>query len=376
MTETNDQDWRWLRVYYFERSKDPLILDAIWPLLERIARGRSEAMGFFQRDWVGGPNVIVGMKQASPDMQPYLDAAAAVLRDYLRVHPSTTTLDRREFQTQMKSVALRELRPGLADADVQPNNTVLSDCGEPIAPLLRDQSLKDEERSFLSRSTPIVVRWLRLVQDGISDRGLIAMRALITAAWVASPERLTAAASFYAHAQGFLRHADPQRRLSAQFATRYEDGGGETVRRVAGVTLDALRSSREPVPGLLDFAELVRNTLVRLRGALEARAFTPYSFEELAPTITFSANPRTAEAQRRLFVLLNESPILRAWQITVNLVYLALNQLGVKPLQRFLACYLVARAMEDMFGLHAEELGHEVAYTGDVELMVPFFAGN
>jgi len=51
--------------------------------------------------------------------------------------------------------------------------------------------------------------------------------------------------------------------------------------------------------------------------------------------------------QEELFARLDRSSLFRAWQITVNLVYLMMNQLGVRPLERFLACYMVTRAAED-----------------------------
>jgi hypothetical protein len=42
--------------------------------------------------------------------------------------------------------------------------------------------------------------------------------------------------------------------------------------------------------------------------------------------------------------------------MTISLLYRTLNQLGLTPLQRFLACYMISRACEDIYGTKALEL--------------------
>jgi hypothetical protein len=365
--------WRWLRAYYFEPCKDDLILDAIWPAMRIMTEGQVPARAFYQRDWVRGPNVLIGLHRSRTHAHA-IDAGADLLRAYLRTHPSRTALTPGEFEAQMAPVAKRELRPHLAHAALQANNCVVIDGPAPVVPLLRDATLIAEERRFLCRSASLVVPWLASIRKGVDDRGVIARQILIALAWVASPDRLTASASFYAHAYGFLRHADPSGRLARQFEDRADGEEGETTKRLLRMLRAAPDSSTGRPAGLDAFITLARETLVRVHRALERRAITPLPIEELEPTFTFSPNVETAATQRRLIGLMNESSALRAWQITVNLTYLLLNQLGLRPLQRFLACYLVSRAAADLCGADGARIGIELARTGDATRMLPFFA--
>lgn len=379
MTAANPSDgdsygtWHWLRVYYFEACKDELVLDAVWPALRKMAAHGDHPPGFFQRDWVGGPNVLVGVDPARTTERLRGDGAD-IIRNHLREHPSRSDLTIGEFRAQMASVALRELRPRLIDSALQSNNTLLTDCAPPIAPLRRDCTMADEELAFLCRSAEIVVPWLRMVRDGTTGRAAIAEQVLIALAWVGSPDGLTASASFYSHSHGFLGFTDRDGRLARQFAQRDAGEDGQATRQLLQTTLASLRSSTGLPPGMTDFVALLRRTLPRLRDAVESGAIARIPFEELKPTLTYSEEPERAAVQRRLQVLLNESAAMRAWQITVNFVYLMLNQLGVRPLERILACYLLASATATLYGVQPEELAYEMARTGDPTRMVPFFA--
>jgi hypothetical protein len=361
-------DWHWARVYYFESRKDDLILDGVWPALEATTRG-GRCQALFQRDWVGGPNVLLGFglgRAAAAAMEEATDS----IRRYLREHPSTTELEPNTWASSIRTLAELERRPEQADRMLQPNNTVLTACPEPVSPLLQDRALRHEIRSRLCQSSAIVVSWLHLMRSQHRDRGELALQALVTMVWVASPDRLSAAASFYSHATGFLTYADRNGQLQRQFEARYRGAAGEHARQIVEATTQDLACSTGSALHLMAFAEWLRSTLVDLHEALERQSFAPHPHlkRDTSGTQTKRLDPTAIVA------LLNRSPTFRAWQITVNLVYLMLNQLGIQPVQRYLACYLLFRAVDDLFGLPAEAMAGELLRTGDTTVMLPIFA--
>ena len=76
----------------------------------------------------------------------------------------------------------------------------------------------------------------------------------------------------------------------------------------------------------------------------------------------------------RLIELLDAQPALRAWQITISLLYQTLNQLGMQASGRFLACYLLSRAAEDLFEQPADTIYRNLNDSGDPREMFTFFA--
>src|ERR1051325_4552052 len=112
--------WRWLRAYYFERCKDILILDGIWPALEDLRE--NQCITYFQRDWIGGPNVLMGIGGAAP--YAIESKVAARIRGYLEEHPSSGDLSHLQLANSSRTLARWEGKAASRLIDPQPNNSV------------------------------------------------------------------------------------------------------------------------------------------------------------------------------------------------------------------------------------------------------------
>ncbi len=349
--------WRWMRVYYFEPCKDELILNGVWPALQKLTSTGPEAAGFFQRKAFGGPNLLVGIRSVdSTNANQVSDAIGA----YLKEHPSRTSIsfaDYDRFSRTLLSWERQSPEPAL-----QPNNTVV-ECDEPANPLVKPGEFQEELRRFLCRSAECVVKWLTSVQKGEFTRQDVALHAMIALGWLANPQKLTSCVSFGSHAVGFLNKADRNRKLTEQFCRKYEDVHGNTIRHFVRLSVDALEHRSSPIPGIDDWLKLLRETMTTVYTGLVSGQY------EIASVMQF----QFPEDQRALVSLLDESPSLRAWQITINLVYLALNQLGLTALDRFYACYLLYRAVDDIYG-GLTDIGQQLAEKRDTADMLPFFA--
>jgi hypothetical protein len=356
MTMTMTKEWQWMRVYYFEQCKDHLILNAVWPAI-RTACSSADASGFFQRKGVGGPNVLIGIRSGNLED---VERAREVIRAYLRKHPSSTCISHAEYDQICQTLASWEKQSdGLG---LQENNELL-DCPEPHNPLVKAGEFQEAIRSFLCRSASLVVNWLEMVEQGKYSRDSIALHAMLAVGWVANPHKLTSCVSFGSHVFGFLNKADKDQKLAAVFSRNYENGNGEALRHFVRTTIDAMERRETPIPFLDSWLQLLRETMTVIYQGLVSGTY------EIASVMQF----QYPEDQQALVSLLDESPSMRAWQITVNLVYLTLNQLGVRALERFYACYLLYRAVNDIYGGLAE-IGPKLAMGRDTVDMLPFFA--
>jgi hypothetical protein len=389
-TRVRTDNWRWLRAYYFEPCKDDLILDGIWPALGRAYPRPRGQVAYFQRDWPGGPHILLGIGGAAPDHDAaqVVEQVAFAIRAYFEAHPSRTALSPADVSRRMASLRKQEHRAGMEPIAPQPNNSVRIETGEPYSPFLTHDGLKAAVRAFLGATSGFAVSWLRLVRDGTLDRQELCLRLMIALAYVADPERLRAHLSFSSHAQAFLRVRDREGALSRAYAARYDGAGGERVRQLLRTVTQDLANPANPnqpanpaAPAdpstgpagplrMNEFVDLLRETLADIYNGLRSGRYQP------VPAATLVGDPDRGGAvdYRRLIELLDAHPALRAWQITISLLYQVLNQLGMQAADRFLACYLLSRAAEDVFGEPADRIYQNLNASGDHREMFSFFA--
>ncbi len=360
-------NWEWLRVYYFEPSKDRLISEAVWPAMRASIEAKECAGGYFERDWVGGPNVLIGIKD------PYsgvMDSIRGNIGSYLSSNPSRTTISETQYQKDVLTLSIAEDRAIHRDIKLHANNLVeVSD--EPYSPLLEYEPLKEVARTFLDATSKLVAGWLELVHGGSCRRDDIILQLLIALVWTAEPTHLRAQISLCSHAHGFLRYADPAGKLEEAFAERYSRKDGGAICALLRRTVRELETQRGLIAGLDDYVALLRRTMAQIYEGLIDGRYEPPRFRR-----SEAIDPALPDRYMyiRLMRLLASNSVLRSWQITVNLVYLMLNQLGVSAMQRFLACYLTYRAVEDVYGESALGISRDLSETGDVSQVIRSFS--
>jgi hypothetical protein len=362
--------WHWVRVFYYEDCKDDLILDGLWPAIQ-AASGSAVPPAYFKRDWIGGPNVLIGVDaRAQPAFD--LDGCVAAIEQYLAAHPSRRALTQAEFAAWARPYATWELQRQSARDPLRPDNTVVIETTEPHSPLGYERDLADDLRRFLCESAPIAIRWLGLVRDGSVDRQVIALSALVTLAWTVEPKQLGAHMSFRSHSESFFGGSAAGGRLRPAFERHYERERAQ-LRAFVERSIADLRDGVDIVPGMQAFSALVCRKMATLADGLNLERYKAPDAREI---LTRLAQGNTAlfqdvfERYRGLFTLLDTVPLFRAWQMTVNVTYLALNQLGIRPIERFLACYLLTRTIEDLYGHRAIDLADLLAETGDISAVI------
>ncbi len=365
--------WYWLRVYYFENHKDDLIIEAVWPMIERMASRSNGCCGFFRRDWTGGPHVLIGLRP-----EPRNDFELHLCRDpldrYLERNPSKTILSVPDYHEQFRTAAHWSVRGTEAEFPLQPNNSILLDCTEPDLRLVPDGPLREAIRNALCQSSRLVAAWLSLVNDGAYSRHHIACSLLIALAWLACPEHLRTWISFRSHANGFLRFADPTGRLGAVLEARYGGRDGMAARQLLTSTIAALQQHTHSLPHMEEYLKWLAATMTDLAAGLSEGRYRAMPVRDWEAAMKFGSESLDPEVHRKLFRLLDHSPYLRSWQMTVNIVYLVLNQLGISGMERFMACYWLAKAAEEVFGEGVEQIARPVAMTGNTTTLLPFFA--
>ena len=379
-TDRDGQIWKWMRVYYFESCKDPLLLNAVWPTARTFLESSTINRFYFMRDWKGGPNLLLGVG-ATEDDSGLLPALALPIQRYLDVCPSLSLLTCSAFERQLRAVGLREGRQYDASCPLMQNNHIELECAPPASPLMVEGPLKELVRSYLCASSSIVVEWLTYIYSGGISKQELATRALTAIAWVGDPDRLRTHLSFYSHADGFLRGFDAKHAVRAAAETKYKQVSGKILRALVAATLEDLRSSTSSIPGFNRFTQLIQDTLTDLLHGMCNGTYRIASMHEVEQILLSSSAPdgplpsfapESLAVAHRIWELMETSPVLRAWQVMINLVYLTLNQLGISPLERLSACYFLSRTVHDMYGDSPQQLAEALLTSGDTSYVFTF----
>jgi hypothetical protein len=359
------RQWRWVRLYYRQPCKDALILGGVWPALTRLAMPDGSFPWYFERSSVGGPNVLLGIRTDAAD-SGVIDSCIAQMRSYVARHPSMAEASDSRLLALSDALATYEARPQ-APAHLHPDNYVLEDCAEPSSLLLDGGGLQEATRTFKRQSTALVLNWLNLIAKGAWTRQSVALQCLIGVAWLVSPSRLRAHVSYRSHVEGLFRNLECGEALRASFARHYERGNGESMQRLITDSVRAFHENQAELPQMSEYIALLRETMADMYDGLKSgryKALPMHAIEErISDWMASKASDGEEPAPRfgPLSPFLDSRPGLRTWQISINLVYALLNQLGVSPMERFVACYSLTRAIEDLYGETADDVNRMLA---------------
>ncbi|MDA2804669.1 YcaO-like family protein [Nocardiopsis suaedae] len=182
--------------------------------------------------------------------------------------------------------------------------------------------------------------------------------------------------SFRSHYEGIAARAKDRDALERRYAAYYAAFGGyarECARAAARAPSAA--EAGPPVPGAEDavgaWAAAVAETTPRLRGEFRAGRIvsTAQTLEDvnrdrdvpLAPTGFHAFGQDSASFQD----LMHRNPDFLAFRLQASMLYSALHTLGFGLIERYLFCYLLARANEEVAGRSARDLQEVLGSVAD-----------
>jgi hypothetical protein len=328
--------WHHIRVTYYERDKDALLLEAVRPLFRRIS-GDVAAVSF-TRHWRRGPHVRLAVRTDAGTFDRLVrPETARMVGGFLVLRPSRRRVDPDRDQPAHQRLAVLEnvsgpIWPWHPDNSIQPDG----DAPDQLA----DFSAETTDLAFqiiagTRGPARLAAGFHLLVTTGCAVPGLDLARTFL---------------AFRSHAETFLGAFPEGAALRAAWERRYRDNAPALARRVMAVR-DALTGDTGAVPFVAAW-----------RAAL--RAHLPHA-EGLAMPDVPQAEPgddwRASPFHQRLFAhpgwpRTQRSAEFRRYRWLLNLTYPGLTRLGIDPTERFLTCYLVSRAVEDCYGISIDDL--------------------
>lgn len=348
--------------YYHQPVKAPLLREAVLPLAEaQVGRGLAAHV---ERHWLHGPHVRLRLEGPAQSVRPAARDAARVLRDWVRDHPSHSDLGEDELLAQAAEAGRVELvappyGPIVADntVRVEPvDRTSLHGLLGADGVALRDDLLRSGLGALRAGTT-----FLGTHGNSAQARVQLAVAALAAHA-AAHPGGLAGGHySYVSHLEDFLVHADPDGRLRDGFARRW-DSAGEVVTALVGRIAEGGALAWERAwaawsAAAWDLAQSRHDAGADLHGSPLEYRVRAAATGDAAAMERWNQDVRTRYSEfHRL--LRRSDPRGTMWSRPDYLVYRACTNAlyrlfaicDVRPLERYLAAYLVIRTVPGLTG--------------------------
>jgi hypothetical protein len=352
---TTDTSWYSAHIYYYEPDKDALLLDAIQPLLHQLRPVVQHA--YVIRHWRQGPHLRLHIHTDphtwTTTVQPQLEQAIGT---YLRAHPSTTTLDERAELPTHLLLAQREQENGPL-SPWYPDNSIQYQPYDPRLHVLGHQQVADLLADYLTASTELLFDLLEHVRSEADTKELLSLGLMLATSHTLAPPLHRSFMSYRSHAEGFMSASTDPVATRAAFDSYYRTQRESLTNRARAViaTLEG-RPEGPPVPFMRDWATLLTAYADRAKLLIQAGLVYP---KTPAPKPTDPPPPGYLQmlfANRTYRERVLDTPHFHRYRLGLNWTYLQLNRLGVTPFQRMRTCYIVASAVEEVYGVSVTDM--------------------
>ncbi|AEY94095.1 hypothetical protein SHJG_8832 [Streptomyces hygroscopicus subsp. jinggangensis 5008] len=378
MNGTAGSSWYSLHVHHHDEEAEPeLVLRAVRPAFEAVAPWAEAA--WFGRHWLRGPHLRLNFRCRSTDWEERVrPTVTGIVTDYLRARPSAARLDEGALAPVHARLAELEMETGPRHPWV-PDNTVLERPYDHRLPVLESLRASELLAGFLSDTNGQAFRAYERVRAG-GALSLLALDLMWTTTSVAAVPFTTGGEpiergflSLRSHADAFLSRTRDPVAVRAAFDDRFrrqETVLCERLRSVEAALSDgategdgADRSDRsdrseavgDVVPFVTEWAAAVRHHQ-RIAHPLLASGEVSMGGAARAPRMP---TRRTSEFHAVLRSDHGHEDFVRtddwfaSFRLMMNYLYLHLNRLGLKPVDRALLCHLAALTVEAVHGVDA-----------------------
>jgi Lantibiotic biosynthesis dehydratase C-term len=355
-----ERAWHCLHVSYYGRQ-DPLILDAVQPLFERIRATAEVRRAYFLRHWRQGPHLRLNVEA---DAWTFREVVVPVARElvggYLAAHPSTEVPDAAAMLPAHRRLAELEDDPGPLLPYRADNSMAESPYEAPAAALGRAAAALVAD--FYHRSTDAAFDTIDLSERHARPRLQNGFDLMVATAHGLSRGGITGSfASFRSHAEAFLNGFPEGATLRPAWEAHAARHIGRLAERVRAV-VSGIDGECEPPPLVRSWLDLMA-PVRRQAGGLVANGSLTLDQEQpsTAPSPAFAGlselSPfhRELESAQRWRRDIRHSPDFAVYRVMLNCTYLHLTRLGILPVERFLLCHLAADAVEAAYGVSAME---------------------
>ncbi|NJK45392.1 MAG: hypothetical protein HC933_14990 [Pleurocapsa sp. SU_196_0] len=359
--------WQELCIHHHDENKDSLILELIRPLV-RWLEPQVEVV-FFVRHWLRGPHLSLRYRSDTTGLdalRPHLEAQVSA---YLALHPSRTTLD----ETTLLPIHQRLAHDEMETRDLtpfHPNNTWHFTAYDRRLHVMSDGIARLIE-TFHAQTNDLVFDMLEHLRSG-RNRVDLALDLMIATLQAVTPDIVSRFVSYHSHAEVFIVNTRDDNVTRAHFERQYAQNAASLAARLHRI-LEGIATDQDSVPFLQRWTALMTDYTGRIEAGVTRGdiAFEPYRADAPRTAAYLEGEARLRKSRFHAMQLDDRANIearsqdagFNTFRMLVNLQYLLLNRIGLRPFERSLLAYLISNAVEAHFQVSAFELARTHTYT-------------
>ncbi|MFD4658555.1 lantibiotic dehydratase C-terminal domain-containing protein [Kitasatospora sp. NPDC058444] len=352
-------------LYHYQPSKARALREAVLPLARRATE--QGLCAHVERHWRFGPHLRLRLEGPAERVAAVAEESAQALRAWAAAHPSVADRTPEQLLAEAALAGRAELiAPPYGP--LVPDNTVRVVPVDPAATAdlqallgaepaaLRDELMRDGLPAIAS-----ACEFLGEHGDTAQARVQLVVTALAAHASTHADGLIGGHYSFLSHLEDFLVHEDPDGRVRAAFDRRWERGGPAATELVHRVAAGGTRGWER------DWARWSATAWHRAEQLLAAGADLSGRGEEYRARASALGDPATAERWdfelrtrysdfHRTLTRLDPDGTLFSrthyliYRTSTNALYRLLAICDVRPVERYLAAYLLVRSVPELTG--------------------------
>ncbi|UQX00036.1 lantibiotic dehydratase C-terminal domain-containing protein [Streptomyces sp. RerS4] len=349
--------------YYHHPVKAPLLREVLLPLA--ASHTTDGLAAHVERHWLHGPHLRLRLHGPRARRDAAAILAANRIRDWIRLHPSRADLTKAELLRRAADAGRAELIPPPYGPIVADNTVRIEPADRSsVRTLLGDEGADLRDELLRSGTDALRAGSGFLGEHGDSDQARLALAVTGLAAHArAHPGGLAGGHySYVSHLEDFLVHDDPDGRLRAGFERRWEHAGDtvtDLVGRIAGdgaqgwerawvaFSADAWQRVRTRHDAGVDLHGSPAAYRDRAAATGDATAAQRWNHETRTRYSEFHRLLSRSDPEGAMF----SHPDYLIHRACTNALYRLFAICDVRPLERYLAAYLVVRAVPALTGV-------------------------
>lgn len=355
-----DDRWQSAHLYYYDEHKNDLLLDCIQMLFRHpLVSGKRP---FWVRHWLRGPHIRLRFfcsdAAFATEVKPCLEL---IVGDYLKQRPSQVSLSEAQLRPTYETLAQQEREVGPL-FPLYPDNSIQYIPYDSRLHVLESPQLAATLEDFYVDTDEITFAMLDTIRGGGRLLSLC-FDLMVVVAHLQGQHITRGFISYRSHAEGFIISTKQPQAVRALFEQQYQAQAEQFCARLR-VLLGVLERKEDTIPFVQQWATVMQHYWERSEDLLHEGALAIALENDGSETETHAGHEFKRNLQRSAFhsnlesdperkrALYTDSWFLR-YRLMLNLLYLHFSRLGLRPLDRFLLCHLMANSVEHTFNISA-----------------------
>ncbi|MNO26463.1 hypothetical protein D3C76_163170 [compost metagenome] len=355
--------WKSINVYYHKGDREQLIKTGILPSIHQLAESGKIKRYYFIRHWLKGPHVGINLECLDEfvyekDIKPVLYEN---IKDYLFKKPSEALEDNEMTATYEQLSRMELIKEDYLP--LIPTNSILE------VPYKKDSWLGENGSKIISDYHSGTSYFVEKILDQTEEELYPTLLGMMLGVIVCVKDIRRSYLSFRSHSEAMLHAYDKNNLIRTKFQKKYILNQLLIKDLIAQVT-EMEHSTESNDEFLQEWTVYCKKFYTELYKEVACGNVFPPKQDEVVLYFQEFGAPETwivdeMSEFHQMFYRKNDidnllnSDTFKSFRIILSLLYSTFSNLGIKPIERFYLCYLVANGVEDFYGIDWKSLFEE-----------------